>query len=57
MILKISTKEAIRSRKSRERQYNGINEKVPKKSSEAVNRGTDNTMVLKKKYQSCNQKP
>ena len=57
MVLKKSTKEVIRSRKSRDRQYNGIKEKVPKRYSEAVNRGTDNTMVLKKKYQRGNQKP
>jgi hypothetical protein len=30
--------------------------KVPKRKSETVNRGTDNTMVLKKKYQRGNQK-
>jgi hypothetical protein len=52
-----STKEVIRSRKSRDRQYNGIKEKVPKRSSAAVNRRTDNTMVLRKKYQRGNQKP
>jgi hypothetical protein len=38
----------MRSRKSRDRQYNGIKEKVLKRQSEAVNRGTENTMVLKK---------
>jgi hypothetical protein len=48
------TIEVIRSRKSRDRHYNGIKEKVPKRSSEAVNRGTHNTMVLKKKYQRGN---
>ena len=31
MVLKKSTKEVIRSRKSRDRQYNGIKEKVPKR--------------------------
>jgi hypothetical protein len=35
----------------------GIKEKVSKMKSEAVNQGTDNTMVLKKKYQRGNQKP
>ena len=48
MKIKKSTKEVIRSRKSRDRQYNGIKEKVLKRQSEAVNRGTENTMVLKK---------
>ena len=52
-----STKEVIRSCVSRDRQYNCIKEKVPKRKSEAVNRGTNNTMVLKKKYQRGNQKP
>ena len=47
----------MRSRKSKDRQYNGIKEKVPKRKSEAVNRGTDNKMVFKKKYQRGNQKP
>jgi hypothetical protein len=52
-----NTKDVIRSRKSRDRQYNGIKEKVPKMYSEAVNRGTDNKMVLKQMYQRGNQKP
>ena len=39
-----------------ERQYNGINEKLRTRSSEAVNRGRDNTMVLKKQYQRGNEK-
>jgi hypothetical protein len=52
-----STKEVIRSRKSRDIQYNGIKEKVSKRSKETVNQGTDNTMILKKKYQRGNQKP
>ena len=30
--------------------------KVPKRKSETVNRGINNTMVLKKKYQRGNQK-
>jgi hypothetical protein len=47
----------MRSRNSRDRQYNGIKGKVSKRSSEAVNQGTDNTVVLKKKYQRGNQKP
>ena len=50
-------KTVIRSRKQRDRKYNGIKEKAPKRQSEAVNQGTDNTMVLKKKYQRGNQKP
>ena len=35
--LRKSTKEVIRCRKSRDRQYNGIKGKVPKRYSEAVN--------------------
>ena len=31
MVLKKSTKEVIRSRKSKDRQYNGIKENVPKR--------------------------
>jgi hypothetical protein len=31
MVLKKNTKEDIRSRKSRDRKYNGIKEKVPKR--------------------------
>jgi hypothetical protein len=31
MVLRKSTKEVIRSRKSRDRQYYGIKEKVPKR--------------------------
>ena len=34
-----------------------MKEKVPKRSSETVNQGTENTMVLKKKYQRGHQKP
>ena len=57
MVLKIKYQRGNQKRKSRDRQYNGIKEKVPKRSSEAVNRGTDNTMLLRKKYQRGNQKP
>jgi hypothetical protein len=57
MVLMKSTKEVIRSRKSRDRQYYGIKEKVPKRYSEVVNRETDNRMELTKKYQRGNQKP
>jgi hypothetical protein len=57
MVLKKKYQEVIRSHKSWDRQYNGIEEKVPKRSSESVIRGTDNTMILKKKYQRGNQKP
>jgi hypothetical protein len=57
MVLKKSTKEVIRTRKSRDRQYNGIKEKSIKEVIRSVNRRTDNTMVLRKKYQRGNQKP
>jgi hypothetical protein len=51
MVLKKKYKtEVIRNRKSRDTQYNGIKEKGPKRKWEAVNRGTDYTMVLKKNY-------
>jgi hypothetical protein len=48
MVLKKSTKGLIRSRKSRDIHYYGIKEKGSKRLSEAVNCGTDNTIVLKK---------
>ena len=46
------TKEAIRRRKSKDRQYN--DQKIPKRQSEDVNQRTDNTMT--KRYQRGNQK-
>jgi hypothetical protein len=57
MVLMKKYQRGNQKRKSRDRQYNGIKEKVTKRWSEAVNQGTDNTMVLKKKYQRGNQKP
>ena len=47
------TNGTIRSRKSKNRQYNG--QKIPTGQSEAVNQRTDNTMA--KRYQRDNQKP
>jgi hypothetical protein len=40
-----------------DRKYNGIKEKVLKRLSEAVYRGKNNTMVLKKMSQRGNEKP
>ena len=49
MVLTKKYQRGNQKRKSRDRQYNGIKEKVPKRYLEAVNRGTDNTMVLTNK--------
>jgi hypothetical protein len=57
MVLKKKDERGNQKRTLWDRQYNGIKEKVLKRLSEVVYRGTDNTIVLKKKYQRGNQKP